>query len=286
MYPALSSAGKQQVAKMSSTAVLIDSELLQTQWDDPGLLLIDTREPDVYKKGHLRGAVNLPPTSVEWSVRLPGGNEIHHLLAPVERTIPLLSFLGINWDSRIVVYDDGAGYTAARIFWILDYFGHPQPAILNGGLATWGSTNNLLSADEPKHRRGDFIPDPDPTKIADFHTVRAIQENDGTVLLNTLPRKVFQKEAIPGSVNIPYTATYQSAKSRRLLDPRQLEELFRRASISPDRELIPYCGIGYTASQLYFAARLLGYPRVRLYDGSLADWKARGGALERLVPPR
>ena len=87
-------------------------------------------------------------------------------------------------------------------------------------------------------------------------------------------------ETIPGSMNIPYTATYRGQKSHRLLDPRKLEDLFRSASITPDRELILYCGIGYTASQLYFAARLLGYPRVRLYDGSLADWRARGGALE------
>lgn len=284
MLSALSLLGDQQTGKTSSPAILIESEELKGQLYDPGLLLIDTREPEDYEKGHLRGAVNLPPTSMEWSIRLPDGTEIHHLLAPVQRITPLLSFLGINRDSRIVIYDDGAGYTAARIFWILDYFSHPCPAILNGGLAAWKSAGGDLSTDEPNYGRGDFIPQPDPDKIADFHTVRSLREsvrqNDGVVLLNTLPRKNFLKEAIPGSVNIPYTETYQSPKSVRLLDQRQLEELFRRASILPDLELIPYCGIGYTASQLYFAARLLGYPRVRLYDGSLADWKARGGALE------
>jgi thiosulfate/3-mercaptopyruvate sulfurtransferase len=268
------------VESTSSTAILVDTQQLQDQLEDPRLLLIDSREPSDYQRGHLQGAVNLPPSSMEWSVRLADGAETHHLLAPVERIAPLLSFLGINRESRLVVYDDGAGYTAARVFWILDYFAHPQPLILHGGLSAWKAAGGKLVGKEPTTTRGDFIPDPDPTKIADFHMVRSIPGRSPTVLLNTLPAKSFRREAIPGSLNIPYTEIYRDRKSRLFLHPRHLTELFRGSSITPDRQLILYCGIGYTASLLYFAFRLLGYPRVRLYDGSLADWKARGGALE------
>lgn len=264
----------------ASTAILVDTQQLQDQLEDPRLLLIDSREPSDYQRGHLQGAVNLPPSSMEWSVRLADGAETHHLLAPVERIAPLLSFLGIKRGSRIVIYDDGAGYTAARIFWILDYFTHPQPLILNGGLSAWKAAGGKLVGKEPTTTRGDFIPDPDPTKIADFQTIHSLLDSHAVVLLNTLPRKSFQKESIPGSVNIPFTTLYRNSKSRLLLDPGQLAKLFRDSLITPDREVILYCGIGYTASLLYFALRLLGYPRVRLYDGSLADWKARGGVLE------
>ncbi len=264
----------------TSTSILVDAQELQDQLEDPRLLLLDSREPSDYRRGHLRGAVNLPPSSMEWTVRLPGGNEVHHLLAPVERIAPLLSFLGINRESRVVIYDDGAGYTAARIYWILDYFAHPHPLVLNGSLSAWKAAGGELMGEEPITTRGDFVPDPDPNKIADFQTIHSLLDNDAVVLLNTLPRKSFQKESIPGSVNIPFTTLYRNSKSRLLLDPGQLGELFRGPSITPDREVILYCGIGYTASLLYFALRLLDYPRVRLYDGSLADWKARGGALE------
>jgi thiosulfate/3-mercaptopyruvate sulfurtransferase len=82
---------------------------------------------------------------------------------------------------------------------------------------------------------------------------------------------------------MPYTEIYRNGESRLRLDPQHLAERFHSGSISPEQELIVYCGIGYTASLLYLAARLLGYPRVRLYDGSLADWKARDGVL---VPGR
>lgn len=280
MQPALSRSGPANVFSTACTAILVDADRLRDRLNDPRLLLVDAREPEDYKRGHLRAAVNLPPSSVEWSVQLPDGAEVHHLLVPVERIAPLLSFLGINRESRIVIYDDGAGYTATRIYWILDYFGHPHPAILNGGLGAWKATGGELAGDDPKSMRGDFTPDPDPKKIADIHTVRSAPGRDGTILVNTLPLKSFRREAIPGSLNIPYTETYRYRSSLRLLDPRHLAELFQSASITPDRELILYCGIGYTASLLYFAARLLDYPRVRLYDGSLADWKARGGALE------
>ena len=257
MQPALSRSGPANVFSTACTAILVDADRLRDRLNDPRLLLVDAREPEDYKRGHLRAAVNLPPSSVEWSVQLPDGAEVHHLLVPVERIAPLLSFLGINRESRIVIYDDGAGYTATR-----------------------KATGGELAGDDPTSMRGDFTPDPDPKKIADIHTVRSAPGRDGTILVNTLPLKSFRREAIPGSLNIPYTETYRYRSSLRLLDPRHLAELFQSASITPDRELILYCGIGYTASLLYFAARLLDYPRVRLYDGSLADWKARGGALE------
>jgi thiosulfate/3-mercaptopyruvate sulfurtransferase len=180
-----------------------------------------------------------------------------------------------------VLYDEGGSYRAARVFWILDYLSHPDIAILDGGLSAWHSIRGPLVTRAPKPGRGDFVPDPDAGKIADFHRIRSGKNGGGTVLINTLPEATFNREAIPGSVNIPYTEIYQSQKPHRLRATEELRDLLKRASVSPAREAIFYCGIGYTASLVYLAARVLGYPKARLYDGSLADWKARGGAMKR-----
>jgi len=259
---------------------LISAVDLQQKLAEQTTFLIDTREPEDYGKGHLPGAVNLPPSSMEWSVAVSADTEIHHLLVPVERITPLLCFVGVRQDSRIVLYDEGAGYRAARVFWILDYFGHPDISILDGGLSAWQSIRGPLVTQTADPGRGDFVPEPDAGKIADFHRVRSGKIGGGTVFVNTLPKASFKREAIPGSVNIPYTEIYQSQKPHRLRAPEELQDLLKHASVSPAQEVIFYCGIGYTASLLYLAARVLGYPRVRLYDGSLAEWKARGGALE------
>jgi thiosulfate/3-mercaptopyruvate sulfurtransferase len=151
--------------------------------------------------------------------------------------------------------------------------------LLDGGLNVWRSQGGALSTGETAPPRGDFTPRPDPGKIADFAAVQAAMSSERIALVNTLPFGSFRKEAIPGSVNIPYTAIYQGRNAGPLLAPDLLADLFRAVGISSEQEVIPYCGIGYTASQLYVAARILGFPRVRLYDGSLADWRARGGPL-------
>lgn len=263
-----------------SRRYLLSVRELRRELNRQSSLLIDTREPEDYRKGHISGAVNLPPSCMEWSMALSAGKEIHHLLAPVEQITPLLRFVGVRHDSSIVLYDEGASYPAARVFWILDYFRHPDVAILDGGLAAWRMIRGPLVTETVHSRRGDFVPEPDAGKIADFHRVRSGKNNGKIATVNTLPRTTFKKEAIPGSVNIPYTDIYQNQKPYRLRTQGELRDLFKQVSVSPEKEVIVYCGIGYTASLLYLAARVLGYPRVRLYDGSLAEWKARGGALE------
>jgi thiosulfate/3-mercaptopyruvate sulfurtransferase len=259
---------------------LVSAVDLQQKLAEQRTLLIDTRDPEDYGKGHLPGAVNLPPSSMELSVALTADTEIHHLLAPVEQITPLLCFLGVRQNSRIVLYDRGANYRASRVFWILDYFNHPDISILDGGLSAWQSIHGPLVTRTADPGRGDFVPDPDASKIADFNRVRSGRNGGGTVLVNTLPEATFKKEAIPGSINIPYTEIYQSQQLHRLRTPEELQNLLTLASVSPAQEVIFYCGIGYTASLLYLAARILGYSKARLYDGSLSEWKARGGALE------
>jgi thiosulfate/3-mercaptopyruvate sulfurtransferase len=209
----------------------------------------------------------------------PGGTELHHLLAPAQRCADLLSLLGVNRGSRVVLYDGGEGYTASRLFWILDYFGHPNAAVLNGGFRAWRTCGGALTGSETVHRRGDFVPRPDPAKIADYAAVRAALGSVTTVLVNTLSAASYRKESIPGSINIPYTSIYRKRGADRLLDPGKLDELLREFGISTEQDVILFCGIGYTASQIYTAARALGRSGVRLYDGSLAEWKARGGDL-------
>jgi thiosulfate/3-mercaptopyruvate sulfurtransferase len=217
---------------------------------------------------------------MEWSLVIAADKEIHHLLAPVEQITPLLCCAGVRRDSSVVLYDEGASYRAARIFWILDYFSHPDISILDGGLSAWRTIRGPLVTEIAHPGRGDFVPDPDAGKIADFRRVRSAKLGGGTAFINTLPKATFKRESIPGSVNIPYTDIYQSQEPHHLRTPEELQDLFKHVSVSPAQEVILYCGIGYTASLLYLAARVLGYPRVRLYDGSLAEWKARGGELE------
>ena len=132
-----STAAKKTPENHTGRRYLLSASELRLGLNRQTTLLIDTREPEDYCKGHLPGAVNLPPSSMEWSLAVAAGKEIHHLLAPVEQITPLLCFVGIRRDSSVVLYDEGASYLAARVFWILDYFRHPDISILDGGLSAW-----------------------------------------------------------------------------------------------------------------------------------------------------
>jgi thiosulfate/3-mercaptopyruvate sulfurtransferase len=240
------------------------------------MLLLDARDPEDYAEGHLPGAVNLPPSSMEWSLEIEPGLQVDHLLAPPDRIAPLLRACGVRNERPAILYDQGGSYLAARLFWILDFLGHPSPAVLDGGTAAWLLSGGTLVSEAVAPPAGDFVPRPDYDKYADFGYVIECLGRTDVSLCNALPKESFSKEAIPGSTSLPFQDTFETRKPYRLRSPGELEELLRRTA-SPAEEIIVYCGIGYTASQDYWVARLLGYPRVRMYDGSLTDWKVRGG---------
>jgi len=99
------------------------------------------------------------------------------------------------------------------------------------------------------------------------------------VLCNTLPSESFQESAIPGSTNVPYTETYAEDSFPLLRTRHELVSLLGARGVTHSDYVVCYCRIGYTAAQVYFAARYAGFPRVALYDGSMTDWSARGGEL-------
>lgn len=258
--------------------LIISAEELGAQRTREEVLLLDARDPRDYAAGHLPGAVNLPPSSMEWSLEIEAGRQVDHLLAPPDRIAPLLRACGVRSERPVVLYDQGGSYLAARLFWILDFLGHPNPAVLDGGTAAWQSSGGSLVCETAPPPAGDFVPRPDYHKHADFGYVLECLGRADVRLCNALPKESFANEAIPGSLNLPFHDTYETGKLPCLRSPGELDALLRRIA-SPGEELVVYCGIGYTASQDYWVARLLGYPRVRMYDGSLTDWKARGGLL-------
>jgi thiosulfate/3-mercaptopyruvate sulfurtransferase len=79
---------------------------------------------------------------------------------------------------------------------------------------------------------------------------------------------------IPGAINLEWTRVLDSGEIKTFLDAPSLEKLFSDARVLPSQEVITYCQVGMRAADLYFALRLLGYERVRIYDGSWQEWSA------------
>jgi len=251
---------------------------LKSEINSPAILILDTRSAQAYGFDHIPGAVNLSPHTLDRTVTLASGATVPSMVKPAAEVTAILQAIGMNTATKVVIYADRFEPSATRLFWVLDYYGKHDISLLDGGLAQWerdgASLSDSASAPRP---RGDFVATPDPQKIADYAYVERHLGSESTEICDALPSDSFAQGAIPGSVSLPAsTFGNQGTLAARAA---WLAEAMREHRLTPGHEVIFYCATGYLSSMDYFVARLLGYHRVRLYDGSLVDWTAHGGRL-------
>jgi len=274
----MSSGGLQgQVSSYRHPELLIETQKLAQLLSSPQLRLLDARPPEEYRLGHLPGAANLPALATDALEANRRGFPL-----PPERAEELFREMGINSNSQIVIYDDQGSRFAARVFYVLEFFGHSHVKVLNGGFKKWQSEGLPLTTDSPGIAPGDFKPQAHSAFIATSEWVKAHLKDPQVKLLDARSVAEFKGERIQGprgghipcAINLEWTRVLASGEIKTFLDAPSLEKLFSDAQISPGQEVVTYCQMGMRAADLYFALRLLGYERVRMYDGSWQDWSA------------
>jgi len=265
--------------KEDPTRFLTDVDELGDWINDSETIIIDARSFEDYQAGFIPGAVNVFTPSLDTTVVLGDGTEIQRIVQPSEEIVFPLQDAGINKNSRVVIYDAGRSTLAPRLFWILDYYGHKNVSILDGGIAAWVGSGGRISTSISDVTTGNFIPLAQPEKHADFEYVKTAINGDAVLVCNALSAESHAGGAIPNTVNLPQTTTFVAGDIPLLEQATRLEELLDSIGHDPEQEIVFYCGAGYAAAVDYFIARYIGLPSVRMYDGSLRDWTARGGEL-------
>ena len=261
------------------TRFLTDVGDLDEWINDPNTVIIDARSAEDYQAGFIPGAVNLFTPSLDTTVILEDGTEIQRIVQPSDEIVFPLQDAGINKDSRVVIYDAGRSTLAPRLFWILDYYGHENVSILDGGLPAWTGSGGEISTRVADVELGNFIPAAQSEKLADFEYVRSAIAGDAIMVCNALSAESHAGGAIPNSVNLPRNTAFVAEDIPYLEQASRLVELLDSIGHDRNQEIVFYCGAGYAAAVDYFIARYVGLPSVRMYDGSLRDWNARGGEL-------
>jgi thiosulfate/3-mercaptopyruvate sulfurtransferase len=237
---------------------------------------MDLRPPEAYSNGHIPGA---------WSFDLFGISLIDTRPEPLAAFLWMIEHLiqakGVNPDSTVVAYDDVAGMRAARLFWFLEYFGHDDVHVLNGGYGAWTAAGLPATHEATVPRAGTFKMKPRPDRLATVEDVLRAIDDPGAVIVDTRSEgehtgavvRAARGGAIPGAVHLEWLRNLDSAGFFRPADA--LAAMYAEHKILPDREVIPHCHGGYRSAHTYLALRLLGYPRVRNYLGSWGEWGNR-----------
>jgi thiosulfate/3-mercaptopyruvate sulfurtransferase len=264
--------------RYANPALLVTTQQVAAHLRDSTWRLLDVRSSEQYAAGHIPGAVHLPMALITQT-----NNGTPGMLAPLEVVRQALGDRGITQENRVVIYDDFGGYPATRLFWVLDYLGHPRASVLQGGFDLWQQEARLLSQETPQLQPTTYEAVPDPAKVADLGWVVSHLQDPGVVRLDArspaefsgqVPgRQVERPGRIPGAVNVDWVNNL-TASPRLFKAGADLTRLYQQAGVTPDKEIVVYCRTGMRASHDYFVLRLLGYPRVRLYDGSYVEWAA------------
>lgn len=261
--------------------ILMETAELAGQLHDSNLRILDARPTSEYQQGHIPGAVSLPASETDSLPANATGFPI-----PAAQAEELFRNAGINPSSSIVVYDSQGHRFAARVFYVLEFFGHPRVSVLNGGFPKWQKEGRPISTERVTVALGDFTPDVKPSLMATADWVKQNLGAPGVKLVDARspeeyagsPAQGARSGHIPGAVNLEWKQCLAAGDAPTVLDMPELQRLFAGAGVEPSQEVVAYCQAGTRASMTYLALRLLGFPRVRLYDGSWAEWSALSDA--------
>jgi thiosulfate/3-mercaptopyruvate sulfurtransferase len=261
---------------------LVDTAWVAAHLNDPQVRIVESDEDYLlYDSNHIPGAVK-----VDWFTALQHPLRRDFLSkAGFEK---LCSELGIANDTTVVFYGDKSNWFACYAMWLFAYYGHEKLKIMDGGRTKWQQEGRPTTKDVPTYPHTRYTAVDPELGIRAFRNevfeqvearlplvdVRSPQEYSGELLsMPNYPQEGATRGGhIPGAMNIPWSkATHPEDNTFKSAD--ELRQLYQGAGITPDKEVIAYCRIGERSSHTWFVLKyLLGYPRVKNYDGSWTEW--------------
>ncbi len=245
--------------------LLIETNALAARLQEENLRIVDVRSAADYAKGHIPGAVRLGANDV-----IDPDAPIDGHLRPTEELAQRLGALGIDRDTLVVLYDDKGGFHASRLFWMLEYFGHRKVALLNGGIPKWTREGRTLGTRAPQVAAKRFVANLTPRRTASADWLLEHRDDPTGVVIDVRPAKLFKAGHIPWARNISWKQNL--ADDGTLRPASELLAHFAELGVTKDKNVAVHCQNGKAAAHSYFTLRLLGFPRVRSYDRSWAEW--------------
>lgn len=264
---------------------LVDTQWLSKHLQDDNIVIVDCQwDENAYLKAHIPNAIMRPGHSYlkseqngELGKYLPGAGEFSRLMAE----------MGIDSSTEVICYDEWDNHFATRLWWLMKYYGHKKVRLLNGGWQSWVTAGLPVSCvvTEAKAAGGPYSVHENPSfnitmeELLERHDNRDVQildvrrrsEYDGTEL-----GKNSRGGHIPGAIHLEWNRMLSKSKQREgvnfFMSEEEMQKLLDQNGVSRDKTTVVHCQAGVRASFTFFCLKMLGYPDVKLYDGSMSEW--------------
>ncbi len=272
-----------------TTSPLVSTDWLAAHLNDSNLRVADVRwylldkdknGRDEYLRGHIPGAVFL---DIDTDLASPRGQGPgRHPLPRPGAFAEVASWAGIGADTHVVAYDDCGGATAARLWWLLRYFGHENISLLDGGIVRWIAKGCSLQTEVPTVARAAFVAQPHSERVVDRTVVDVLRKDAKSLVLDVRAPERYEGKVepidpraghMPGAKSAPLAGNLLSADDPRFLDSAALRERYNALGADKAERVVAYCGSGINTCQAIFAMRLAGIDAL-LYEGSWSDWSS------------
>jgi thiosulfate/3-mercaptopyruvate sulfurtransferase len=256
---------------------LVETGWLADHFDDAGVRIIDCAPLDAYNRAHIPGAVGLP---VHSHLKDPA-NEA--LVLPADQFADLMGRLGVGDETLVIAYDGDQARQSTRMWWVLNYFGHSNVKVLNGGWHKWLAEGRPVTMEPSRPAPATFTPRIDPSINCLVDDLKARAARGEQILDARSDEEWSGRETrgnvragrVPGAKHLEWSNFVSKDPQRIFLPANELHAMFTEAGFSPASEIVTYCQGGVRAAHAMFALRLAGFEQVRNYDGSMKEWANR-----------
>ena len=262
----------------ASSGLLVSPSELATMLKDPAVVVVAVaNQRGDFEAGHIPGA-----RFVRYGDIAIDGDGLQSELPPVDQLRRVLAAAGISDRSKVIIYGSTIG--ATRLFFTLDYFGHPYARVLNGGLSAWKANGGAIeTGPAPAAAAASLTPKPQPDRVVSADWIKERLSSTKMTLLDARPDPEFTgadggmngmhvNGHLPDAQQLVWNTLVDS--SGKFLPDAELRKKYEAIGARKATPLVSYCMVGMRASVTYFVARHLGYD-ARMYDGSIVDWSRR-----------
>ncbi len=263
---------------------LVNPTWLNEHLQDDNLVIIDCQwDVNAYIRAHIPGALTRPGHPY---IKSEKNGEPTKYVPTEQEFLKLVQSLGITNETEVICYDEWDNHFATRLWWILYYFGHKKVRLLDGGWQAWIASGLPVSCKsaKPKAQTRPFIINKNTEYNVKMAEIMANIDNPEWQALDARTRQEFEgkdlrgnKRAghIKGALHLEWNSLLETNKKNGVnyfKSCKDMQAMCDAIGLRKEKTIVVYCQAGIRASFLAFCLEMLGYPKVRLYDGSMCEW--------------